>query len=467
MSSRVFWTQPLFHSSFLVIGALTVVLFGCQKPRSRGEWYRSSPSHSQELGFIVDRVDAQKVQALVEGRTIGARTLSKIAGTYEIYGVAEDELETLFPDKPHARNSFIPIAPSDDPDVISASSIPTPLPQLEIIGVPAAWQRTRGKSATVAVIDSGLNRDHADFARTAETGAVPKGWNFGDGNSDLTDPTDHGTNVAGLIASNRVGVAPEANIVPLKVINSNYKMDEASVIAALRYALEHNISLIHISLAKPSLSPILTKVVQEAERQGALIIAAAGNQGRSCDEFKQYPAALDSPSILSVGATLLGRANPFAFAPYSNFGDCVHIAAPGGSLNEGLWAPVWSQTKSLYHRVAGTSMAAPLVMGAAALLKSYSPSLSGHAIRKQLIQSVKKSDQLRGFVTSEGLLQINLSEPGKDNNPNVIPSIQENGDTRQDDDHTPYIDDFRRDNDNRRWEVTPSKRVPYSRDNSL
>lgn len=392
------------------------MLIGCQATHTLGRWYTHSPRSPSELGIIVDDVSETDIHDLIRSKTIAARALSVTAGTYEVYGVSPRQIEELFPRKPYYENQFIDFKATTNELTRTQASPPQELPQHLIIQAPRAWLHSRGQGAVVGIVDSGLNWNHADFSLQKKLPRHTTGWNFGDSNADVSDPTDHGTSVAGLIVSSKLGIAPEAQVVPLKVMNSSYRIDEGSVIAAIRYALENDIQLIHISLGKPSVSAIFLNLLKEVENRGSLIVAAAGNQGRSCDEFKQYPASLDSFNILSVGATLVSLSSPFTWASYSNFGDCVAIAAPGGDLPQPLWAPVWKNSQSLYAPVMGTSMAAPLVMGAAALLKSLHPQWDGPQLREALLQNAKRSSLLEGRVRSEGLLSLEFIDKKKNSN---------------------------------------------------
>lgn len=396
------------------LGAGLGMLIGCQNPRQKGQWYHSSPKKAEELGVIVEGLDPQQVDNLVAANQIGARPLSKFAGSFEIYGLSLNEIEKLFPGKKHSENQFIETKDINPPpnnrvkpiDYPIVKALPSPLPQLQITNVYEAWKKTKGEGATVAVIDTGLSWRHEDFDLQKDRTEFSEGWNFGDGNTNLVDPTGHGTAVAGIIASSRVGIAPEAQIIPLKVINSTYKIDEASVIAAIRYSLEHHIGLIHFSLGRPSVSDVFLSLVKEIEYQGALLVAAAGNQGSACDSFKQFPAGITSQSILSIGATLLDINDPFKYSSYSNFGSCVNLAAPGGIADNGLWAPIWQNSQSNYRMVYGTSMAAPMATGIAALAKSLNPTWTGSQIREFLINSSLKSPELEGYVANQGLIHF-------------------------------------------------------------
>ncbi len=395
-----------FSQFLIVICAGLYLLIGCQNHRPKGHWYQTSPHSSAELGVIVDHVPKDHITGLVNSKQISARVLSTASGTYEIYGLNPSEIPMFFPEKVYTKNRFLDFNDPLPLDFQISPEVPSPLPQLKIIEADNAQAHGQGEGVVIGVIDTGLAWNHTDFEEQKKRPEFSVGWNFGDSNTDLTDPTGHGTSVTGLIASKKLGVAPKAQVIPLKVINSAYRIDEASVIAAIRFALEHHIRLIHFSLGRPTVSELFLNLIKEVEATGSLIIAAAGNQGSSCDLFKQYPAGIDSIGVLSIGATLLDLENPFRFAPYSNFGDCIAIAAPGGSETQGLWAPLWKNSSSVYRTVVGTSMAAPLATGAIAITKSLHPDWNGSQLKTYLIDSSRKSPELEGYVKSNGLLRI-------------------------------------------------------------
>jgi subtilisin family serine protease len=315
-------------------------------------------------------------------------------------------MRRFFPGANFSANRFIHYETISLTQWRRADELPETLSQLKIINATPSI-RAKGRGIRVAVIDTGMAEHHEGLKSSNEDLVQSQmGWNFGDNNKDLSDPTQHGTTVGGLIADRVVGVAPEVKIIPLKVINTDYKIDEASVIAAIHYAIEKKIPIINISLGKSFISSSLQFALTEAEQKGILIVAAAGNQGRSCEEYKQFPAAQKSSIILSVGATLINELNPFQIAPYSNYGECVALAAPGGDLSEGLWAPVWHNSQSFYQPVNGTSMAAPLVSGAAAIVKSLHPEWTGSQIRDYLLTHSRPSSDLDKYISSKGLLRL-------------------------------------------------------------
>jgi serine protease len=240
---------------------------------------------------------------------------------------------------------------------------------LKAAGAPKAWDGARGRGVTVAVIDTGVTAlDDLDAAR------VLKGKSFVPGTPEAKDDHGHGTHVAGTIAQstgNGVGVAgmaPEAKILPVKVLSADGFGNSAAISDAIRWAADHGAKVLNLSLGGGARSAAMADAVAYARRRGALVVCAAGNSGH---RGVSYPAAY--PGALAVSA--VGPKG--ALAPYSSFGPEIRIAAPGGDKSLGEESGVLQETidgqssdKGTYKWFQGTSMATPHVAGAAALIAS-------------------------------------------------------------------------------------------------
>lgn len=250
------------------------------------------------------------------------------------------------------------------------------------IGAPEAWAVTFGSSSmVVAVVDSGVDLAHLEFAGQFHDPLLP-GWDYVNGDSVPNDDTanSHGTHVTGILAAaakNGIGVAglaPKAKLLPLKVLDSTGRATYANIDTAIRRAADLGAQVINLSLGGLEYSSALQNAVNYALTRpggGALVVAAAGNcaQGatipacgyRNNPDF--YPAAY--PGVLAVAAS-----DHFdAWATYSGYKSYVGLAAPGGTS----WDPVWSTARGGYAYLSGTSVAAPLVSGAAALVWTMAP----------------------------------------------------------------------------------------------
>ncbi|MET0785831.1 MAG: S8 family peptidase [Paenisporosarcina sp.] len=233
---------------------------------------------------------------------------------------------------------------------------------VEIIQAPEIWSKTKGEGITVAILDTGCDTDHPDLMDR-----IIGGYNFtkDDGGNSLKfeDYNGHGTHVAGTIAGNLnnsgvVGVAPEANLLILKVLGKNGSGQYDWIINAIRYAIEQKVDIISMSLGGPNDIQELHDVIIEAVNQNILVVCAAGNEGDgrdSTDEFG-YPGCYNE--VISVGAVNLERKS----SDFTNSNNQVDLVAPGEKV-------ISTFLNGTYATLSGTSMATPHVSGALALLK--------------------------------------------------------------------------------------------------
>ncbi|HMQ33796.1 MAG TPA: S8 family serine peptidase [Chloroflexaceae bacterium] len=237
----------------------------------------------------------------------------------------------------------------------------------ERIGLGRAHAVARGAGVTVAILDTGVDLDHPALA-----GRLVAGYDFVAGDDTPREEAGgpdgafgHGTHVAGLVAL----AAPEAQIMPLRTLDADGVGDLWTQVLALRYAADRGAAVINLSFSFGQQSALFDDVVAEVtcstvgyagcrarSLPGAVVVAAAGNGGTRA---RQWPGASTIPGIVAVGASTMGD----GLAGFSSFGPWVPLAAPGedvlSSVPGGAYA-TWS----------GTSMAAPLVSGVSALVRS-------------------------------------------------------------------------------------------------
>lgn len=268
---------------------------------------------------------------------------------------------------------------------------------LDQIGMPEAWTRHRGAGAVVAVIDTGVaHRSEGGFTMAPDLGQtsfVP-GYDFVRKDAHPDDEHGHGTHCAGTVAQSThngvgvAGVAPDASIMPLKVLDASGRGGWGAIAAAIRYAADNGANVISMSLGGGMPSRTVQRAIDYAHEKGVTVIAAAGNAARNRVE---YPARHDH--VIAVGAVRYDRTLSF----YSSYGKGLDLVAPGGDLRvdqneDGMPDGVLQNTlvggdpnKFDYLAWQGTSMATPHVAGVAALLYSagvQDPAAIEHMLKK-------------------------------------------------------------------------------------
>ncbi len=304
---------------------------------------------------------------------------------------------TPTPPTPPAGNSF---RLADVPDYGSSLDW-----NLNRIGAPEAWAAGfTGKNVVVAVIDSGVDRTHTDLQSSLweNVREVPNdgldndqngyiddrfGWNFVDDNANISDPTGHGTHIAGIIASARngvgsTGVAYDAKVMPLRVLNQTGGGRTSDVASAIIYAADQGADIISLSLFSDGYSSSIENALLYAQQKGVFVAAAAGNQGAA---VPNYPArhSANMDHVLSVGAHTEGDQRA-SFSNRVGDSEAIQIDAPGVSINSTV--PV-----AQYGLWYGTSMATPHVAAAAALILSANPQLLPGEVRNLLVQTASRA----------------------------------------------------------------------------
>ncbi len=244
-----------------------------------------------------------------------------------------------------------------------------------------------GRGTHVYVVDTGLAAGHAEFS-----GRVGSSRNFVRPLPFLTaDPNDwadcngHGTHVASTAVGDRWGVAKQATVHGLRVLDCSGSGANSDVIAALDWvAANHQPgSVVNLSLSSGN-DPNLDTAVQSLVAQDVAVVAAAGNS--NSDACGASPAA--APAALTVGAT--SRAD--ARSSFSNTGGCLDLFAPGSEITAANYASTSGSTV-----ISGTSMASPHVAGAMALLRASHPALSAEQAQARLVAQATP-----GVVTDAG-----------------------------------------------------------------
>lgn len=228
----------------------------------------------------------------------------------------------------------------------------------ESINAPTAWEETLGSSdVTIATIDQGVQYDHPDLEANM---ASSPGRDFVDGDSDPYpgDPSaePHGTHVAGIAGArtdNDQGVSgiSDSTLLSARVLNSSGWGSVSDIADAVEWAVDQGADVINLSLGGGGRSQTMQNAVTYASSNGVLVVVAAGNNGNN---ETTYPAAYDE----CIAVSALDPDD--SFASYSNYGDAIELSAPGTNV-----VSTWPSDG--YKSASGTSMAAPVVSGVAAL----------------------------------------------------------------------------------------------------
>ena len=275
------------------------------------------------------------------------------------------------------------------------------------INAPQAWDVTTGsKTVVVGVLDTGIDYDHPDLAANMWSDPVTgsHGWNFIANTADPMDDNGHGTHVAGTIGAvgnngiGVTGVSQNVQLMALKVLGSAGWGYDSGIISGIQYAIEQaqrgvNIRVLNASLGGTDYTAAFQQAIINAYNAGILFVAAAGNDGTDNGVAPHYPS--NYTNVLSVAATGM-NGNLASFSNYD--ANTVQLAAPGVSI-----LSTWPRSMGMYKYLTGTSMAAPHVAGAAALVASMAPTLTAGQLHTRLTESASMLPSLDGKVSS-GLL---------------------------------------------------------------
>lgn len=278
-----------------------------------------------------------------------------------------------------------------------------------------AWSlRDFAPSIIVAVVDTGIRYTHEDLAANMWHNPAPSeagdiyGWNAYGNNGDPNDGYGHGTHCAGIIGAvgdNGIGisgVAWKVQLMACRWLDDNASGVESDAIVALDYARNHGAKILNCSWWLFS-SQALFDALDRTRTAGMVVVVSAGNFTFNNDDFlnqdaKVYPAGCQLDNIVSVAATDWTD----QLASFSSYGSqTVHLAAPGVNIYS-----TYNSSDSSYTCMSGTSMAAPHVAGALALMMQQSPNLSYQELISILLNSTDKLPVLAGKTISGGRLNV-------------------------------------------------------------
>jgi thermitase len=297
------------------------------------------------------------------------------------------------------------------------------------ISAPAAWAiGATGAGQVVAIVDSGVNAAHPDLAGQIAT--TPVGYDWVDGDANPDDANGHGSHVAAIVAARQgrrgiSGVAPDARILALRVLDENGGGWSDDIADAYDYAGDKHVGIVNASLGGPDLAPVESEALDLHPE--TLYVVAAGNDGVDNDVTPTYPCAAPQDNVICVGATD-NRDRPAVFSNYGH--TSVDLFAPGVQI-----VSAWKAPEFGWWFDDGTSMAAPHVAGALALMRAAAPALDAAELKQALLSSVDKLlPQLHDRAVTEGRLDAEAAvraardlstadHPGADTDHDTFPDV--------------------------------------------
>ena len=337
--------------------------------------------------------------------------ISRLSGTPGVHAVQKNFI-------------YYPMATPNDTDYINRQQT-----YMQALNLESAWDVTQG-STNIVIIDTGVDITHVDLVDNIWTnpdeiannnidddnnGIVDdiNGANLGSGGGLQNDPTEisteiHGTHMAGIAAAkgfNTLGItgaAPNVSIMAIRASNGAGGFSTSSLIQAINYAITEKANIINLSLGGSGDDAAFESAIKSAYNAGITIIAAAGNTATNIYNDSIIPTKYDT--TIAVGAT---NQSGTSRASFSNFGNHIDVVAPGVNIYSTL-------STNTYAFGSGTSQAAPLVSGIAALLLSLDPSSDVRTILRTSAKDIGESGKASifgyGFVDAEAAV-LELKNP--------------------------------------------------------
>ncbi|MGM3304572.1 S8 family peptidase [Anabaena sp. WFMT] len=275
----------------------------------------------------------------------------------------------------------------------------------DLVNAPAAWERGHtGQGIVVAVLDTGVDYNHTDLNDNIWTNSKEiagngidddgngyiddiQGWNFNSTNNNVLDDNGHGTHVSGTIAgenngSGVTGIAYNAKIMAVKVLDENGSGSYSNIAKGIYYAVDNGANVINLSLGGNSGNNTLKSALEYASSKGVIVVMAAGNNSESTPS---YPARYADNLGIAVGAVDKNN-NLTDFSNRSGSQEIKYVTAPG----QDIYSTV---PNNQYATYSGTSMAAPHVAGVVALMLSANPNLTDSQIRDIITRTAENGTQ--------------------------------------------------------------------------
>lgn len=280
----------------------------------------------------------------------------------------------------------------------------------DLVKAPEVWAKGyTGQGVVVAVLDTGVDYNHDDLKSNIWTnsneiadngkdddgnGYVDDvyGWNFDSNNNNTLDVEGHGTHVSGTIAGQNngfgvTGIAYDAKIMPVKVLDDEGRGNRTNIAEGIRYAVDHGANVINLSLGGSSSNDMMQTAIEYASSKGVVVVMAAGNDGG----FQPgYPARYADKWGIAVGA--VDKNNNMAdFSNRAGTNPLTYVTAPG--------VDVYSTVAgNQYASYSGTSMATPHVAGVVALMLSANRNLTDAQVRQIVAETAVHSTTTPSFT---------------------------------------------------------------------
>jgi subtilisin family serine protease len=267
-----------------------------------------------------------------------------------------------------------------------------------------------GAGVSAYVVDTGIRTTHTDFGARAKHGRDTV-----DNDSDATDCHGHGTHVAGTLGGNAYGVAKGVTIYAVRALDCNGNGTTAQVVAAIDWVAANAIrpAVANVSLGG-EMDPVLDQAIERAIAQGITFAVAAGNGDTLGNPLD---ACTNSPARVADAITVAAANSIDVRAPWSNFGTCVDLFAPGTNITS-----AWASSNTASSTISGTSMASPHVAGAAALYLAAHPNATPAQVHAALVDAATSNKVTDPKGSPNKLLYIDPVAPPRPEPPPPPPT---------------------------------------------
>jgi len=249
-----------------------------------------------------------------------------------------------------------------------------------------------GAGVNAYVVDTGIWTTHEEFEDR-----VKEGYNFVKNQVDAMDDNGHGTHCAGTVAGKTLGVAKEANLIPVKVMGRFGFGGLDNIIAGYQYVIDSHKpgdkSVVNLSLGSAR-NEVIQRMTQKAIAAGIVLVAASGNSNADACTFSPAAAGGINGDVITVNAIDFNDQR----SEFSNYGECTDIFAPGSDITS-----AWIGDDSARQTISGTSMACPHVAGAAAVYMSQFPDVLSPAQVKTALLKMATEDTVTDAMGSPNL----------------------------------------------------------------